>query len=118
MNLSPAPRSLSAIGSLDPGDADVVLELVLAAILSAVDEPSRPLAGCLQPAQLRLRVAKLRAAKWSEWRRKTLQTTWPEALEFTGRDYYTNDVVGFRRAGRIINGNLECGEDYVFETPG
>jgi hypothetical protein len=33
------------------------------------------------------------------------------------RDFETNEVIWFRRSGRLIDGRLECGETYRFFPP-
>jgi hypothetical protein len=91
--------------------------LVFAVAALAGSQPADLLPGCRPAPDLAARVAELRQADWSTWTRKTLAEKWPEGLEFTGRDYDTNEVVGFRRSGRVIEGRLECGERYLFAAP-
>jgi hypothetical protein len=89
----------------------------LALLLVAAAEPSHPLPGCLVTQQLTARLSQLRLAQWQDWTPTVLAKTWPDSLEAWGRDYPTNVVVGYRRPGRLIAGQVECGEAYLFDTP-
>ena len=91
--------------------------LLLALSLMAPEEPAHPLAGCFQPQELASRLAQLRALRWGNWTPAMLAKTWPTGLEAAARDHETNVVVGYRRPGRLIEGHVECGELYLFETP-
>jgi len=74
------------------------------------------LAGCLSREELVERLTLLRDSDWTRWNRKRLVNTWPDHLQPFARSYHTNEVVSFRRDGRIIDGIPECAEDYLFDV--
>ena len=95
----------------------MLAELTLAVATLLQPDQIRPLLGCRAPSNLQARISVLRAADWRTWTRATLGKTWPEALDFTTRDPDTKEWIEYRRSGRVIEGRLECGENYLFEAP-
>jgi hypothetical protein len=95
----------------------VLLALVTLAASLILQETAQPLAGCHSVPDLLGRVRVVKAADWNRWSRADLGRAWPDHLEFMQRDFATNEVIWFRRTGRLIDGRLECGETYRFFPP-
>jgi hypothetical protein len=89
--------------------------LVITGFLATAEVEATPLPGCLSRAELVSRIVSLRDSDWNRWSRKRVADTWPRALGEFGREYRTNEVISLRRSGRLIEGSLECAEDYLFD---